>query len=90
MKKPQHRVHYKKSVEKELRKVPKVQLALLIKKISSLATNPFPAGAVCLQGISNLYRIRHANYRVIYQVSNDELIILVVKVGHRKEVYRSI
>ena len=81
---------YKKSVEKELRKLPKTVLAAVIDKIQALATNPQPKGAVKLRGKTNLYRIRYTDYRIIYSVDSDELIILVIKAAHRKEVYRNI
>ena len=79
---------YKKSVEKDLRKLPKSVLTAVIKKIQTLAKNPQPNGSVKLRGSTNLYRVRHSDYRIIYSVNNNELVILVVKVAHRKEVYR--
>ena len=81
-------IEYKKSVEKELRKLPSTQLKSIVAKIRTLATNPHPEGSVKLRGSSDLFRIRHADYRVIYQIQNEKLTILVVKVGHRREVYR--
>ncbi|HJQ08573.1 MAG TPA: type II toxin-antitoxin system RelE/ParE family toxin [Candidatus Saccharimonadales bacterium] len=81
-------IEYKKSVEKELRKLPLTQLKGVIAKICALATNPYPEGSVKLRGSSNLFRIRHADYRIIYRVHDEKLVILVVKVGHRREVYR--
>ena len=83
-------VEYKKSVEKELRKLPSAQLKGIVAKISALATNPHPEGSVKLRGRSDLFRIRHADYRIIYQVQDKKLIVLVVKVGHRREVYRAL
>jgi len=81
-------IEYKKSVEKELRKLSSTQLKGIVVKIRALATNPRPEGSVKLRGSSDLFRIRHTDYRVIYQIQNEKLIILVVKVGHRPEVYR--
>jgi mRNA interferase RelE/StbE len=81
-------IEYKKSVEKELRKLPSAQLKGIIAKIRALAVNPYPEGAVKLRGSSDLFRIRHADYRVIYQVQDKKLTLLVVKIGHRREVYR--
>ena len=79
---------YKKSVEKDLRKLPKSVLTAVIKKIQTLAKNPQPNGSVKLRGSTNLYRVRHSDYRIIYSINGDELVILVIKVAHRKEVYR--
>jgi mRNA interferase RelE/StbE len=81
-------IEYKKSVEKELRKLPPTQLKSIVAKILALATNPRPEGSVKLRGSSDLFRIRNADYRVIYQVQDKKLILLVIKVGHRREVYR--
>jgi mRNA interferase RelE/StbE len=79
---------YKKSVEKELIKLPKSARVVILKKIQALRDNPQPNGSVKLRGATNLYRIRHSDYRIIYSVDSGELIILVIKVAHRKEVYR--
>jgi len=79
---------YKKSVEKELRKLPQSHRAIIVEKIVALADNPQPAGSVKLRGSKNLYRIRYTDYRIIYHIENDRLIVLVIKVGHRKEIYR--
>ncbi len=81
-------IEYKKSVEKELRKLPLAQLKSIVAKIHALATDPRPEGSVKLRGSSNLFRIRHADYRVIYHVQDKKLILLVIKVGHRREAYR--
>ena len=80
-------IEYKKSVEKELRKLPSTQLKAIVAKIHALAINPHPEGSVKLRGSSDLFRIRHTDYRIIYQVQDHKLMLLVVKVGHRREVY---
>jgi len=79
---------YKKSAEKELRKLPKLIRIAIVRKIQSLANNPQPNGSVKLRGASNLYRIRQADYRIIYSLNSGELVIIVIKVAHRKQVYR--
>jgi mRNA interferase RelE/StbE len=81
-------IEYKKSVEKELRKLPSAQLKSIITKIRALSTNPHPEGSVKLRGSSDLFRFRHADYRVIYQVYAEKLMLLVIKAGHRRDVYR--
>lgn len=83
-------IEYKTSVEKELRKLPQAQLKGIVAKIHALAINPHPEGSVKLRGSSDLFRIRHADYRVIYQVQDKKLMLLVIKVGHRREVYREL
>lgn len=84
-----YKIEYKKSVEKDLRKLPVAQLKKVTAKIYALATDPHPSGSVKLRGASDLFRIRHTDYRVVYQILDDRLIILIVKVGHRREVYKS-
>jgi len=60
----------------------------LQRRIDRLAQNPYPAGGKKLQAEEPFYRIRVGDYRVIYQVEPQELLVVVVKIGHRKEVYR--
>jgi mRNA interferase RelE/StbE len=56
--------------------------------LDRLAANPFPAGAKKLRGDEPFYRIRVGDYRVVYQVVGKQLVIIVVKIGHRKDIYR--
>lgn len=83
-----YRLLYVKSAEKELEKLPKNIRTAILKKIQSLKSNPQPNGSVKLRGTANLYRIRHSDYRIIYSIESGELVILVIKVAHRKDVYR--
>ena len=79
----------KPSAAKELQSISdKVTLTRLIEKVKSLATQPRPSGSEKLAGRPNLYRVRQGNYRVIYSVDDEARVVDVVKVGHRKDVYR--
>jgi mRNA interferase RelE/StbE len=79
----------KPSAAKELEDVSdKATLARLIEKIQLLVTQPRPSGAEKLAGRQNLYRVRQGNYRVIYSVDDQSRVVDVVKVGHRRDVYR--
>jgi mRNA interferase RelE/StbE len=60
----------------------------LRRRIDRLAEDPFPVGAKKLHAEEPFYRIRVSDYRVIYQVEAKELVLIVVKIGHRREVYR--
>jgi mRNA interferase RelE/StbE len=60
----------------------------IVKRLKSLRENPRPQGVKKLAGEEDLYRIREGNYRIIYTIQDKELIVLVVKIGDRKEVYR--
>ena len=79
----------KSSAAKELQTVSdKTTLTRLVEKIKSLANQPRPSGAEKLAGRSNLYRVRQGSYRVIYSVDDQSRVVDVVKVGHRRDVYR--
>ena len=56
--------------------------------VDRLAANPFPAGARKLHGDEPYFRIRVGDYRVVYEVNGKQLVVIVVKVGHRSEIYR--
>ncbi|HMS85755.1 MAG TPA: type II toxin-antitoxin system RelE/ParE family toxin [Nitrospira sp.] len=60
----------------------------LVKRMKALGHDPRPPGVKKLTGEDDLYRIREGDYRVIYTIQDKELIVLVVKIGNRKEVYR--
>jgi mRNA interferase RelE/StbE len=81
---------YKKSVEKDFRKLDPVVRKRIFKKIDTLASNPRPDGVTKLSGEENLYRIRQGEYRIVYQIQDEKLIIRIVRVGHRSDVYRNI
>jgi len=60
----------------------------LVRRLKTLRDNPRPQGVKKLAGEENLYRIREGHYRLIYTIGDKELIVLVVKIGDRKEIYR--
>jgi len=76
----------KKSASKEIKKLPPVYLKKIILKIGELADNPRPDGCVKLTN-EEKYRVRVGNYGILYEIKDNELIIIVVKVGHRKDIY---
>jgi mRNA interferase RelE/StbE len=79
----------KPSAAKEIQSISdKATLMRLIEKVKSLATQPRPLGSEKLAGRPNLYRVRQGNYRVIYSVDDEARVVDVVKVGHRRDVYR--
>jgi mRNA interferase RelE/StbE len=79
---------FRKSVAKDLRQFPKVDVKRILQRIRSLADEPRPAGCEKLSG-QERYRIRQGVYRIVYEIDDNVLIVLVVKVGHRRDVYRS-
>jgi len=56
--------------------------------INALEENPRPANSVKLQGNEELYRVRVGDYRIVYQIQDQQLVVLIVQVGHRREIYR--
>ena len=82
-----YRVLFRESVLKDLRSVPKKELQRILDRISSLGETPRPPGAEKLTG-EDRYRIRQGRYRIVYSIQDKELTVWVVKVGHRKDVYR--
>ena len=82
-----YRIELKKSAVKELAQIPKKDLRRVTGKIAALADNPRPKGCVKLSG-KDKYRIRQGNYRILYSIEDDVLVVYVVKIAHRKESYR--
>ena len=82
-----YKILIKPSAVKELNKIPKKELSKITDKINSLSHDPRPSECEKLAA-QNAYRIRQGSYRIIYTIEDDKLIILVIKVGHRRDVYR--
>ena len=79
------------SAQKELASLPKAIRVRTGKKIDSLQTNPNPQGDKLLKGKGReAYRVRVGDYRILYQIQREILTILVIKIGHRREVYRGL
>jgi mRNA interferase RelE/StbE len=78
----------RKSAEKELLALPKAQAIKVRDAIVALTENPRPSGCKKLQGSDSDFRIRIGDYRVVYSVSDKVLTVWVIKIAHRKDVYR--
>ena len=80
-------IELKKSAKKSLSVLPK-HLALVIQiLIDELSENPYPHDCKKLVGSKHTYRIRSSNYRVIYSIFDNQLIVQIIKIGHRKDIY---
>ena len=79
---------FKQSVAKDLRSIPNKQVARILKRIEALKVEARPSGVEKLSG-QELFRIRQGAYRILYEIRDDELIVIVVKIGHRRDVYRA-
>lgn len=78
----------KRSAEKELKKLPAVDLRRVVDRIHDLAQQPRPSGCEKLSGEAERYRVRQGDYRIVYGIDDAARLIEVVKIGHRREVYR--
>ena len=85
-----YRIVVTRRAEKDLAELPKAVVRRIDTKILSLADAPRPVEAVKLKGADALYRIRVGDYRIVYEVQDDVVVIVIVRVGHRREVYRGL
>ena len=85
---PAYRVGLRAGAEKQLAALDKPVRERVAAAIDALAETPRPSGAIAMQGAAGLLRIRVGSYRVVYTVSDRELIVLVIDIGHRREIYR--
>lgn len=81
-------VSFKKSVAKDLRSIPNKDIKLILGRIDSLAENPRAEGCIKLSG-QERYRVRQGVFRIVYEIRDNELVVMVVKVAHRSQVYKS-
>ena len=83
-----YRVVWKRSAEKELRGFSRETIARLIDLAEGLRNDPYPPGVIKLTGAERTYRVRSGDYRLVYTVAGEQPTVEVVKVGHRRDVYR--
>lgn len=83
----EYKVYFRESVEKDFRSIPKKDVKKILHRIESLATEPRSLGCEKLTG-QERYRVRQGQYRIVYSVQDKESTIYIVKVGHRKDIYR--
>jgi mRNA interferase RelE/StbE len=83
-----YRIEFKKSARKELDRLHAPEFQRISDAIDELENTPHPIGSKKLKGSESKYRIRVDDFRIIYEVKNTILVIFVIKVGHRKDIYR--
>ena len=83
-----YKVVFSKSAKKDLEKVNPTYLVSIASHIKNLSENPRPFGCAKLAGSQNHYRIRVSVYRVVYSIKDDILVVEVIKIDHRSNVYR--
>jgi len=82
-----YRLVFKKSVAKDLRGIPRNDIARILKCFDALSEDPRAPGCEKLSGRER-YRMRQGIYRIVYEIRDDVLLVVVVRVGHRRDVYR--
>jgi len=87
---PVYRIEFTRSSKAEFEKLPQKVQDRVLEALTFLSQNPFSdmLRIKKLKGVENLYRIRIGDYRILYEVRSDVLVVLIIKIGHRREVYR--
>jgi mRNA interferase RelE/StbE len=83
-----YKIQWKRSAKKELKKLDKQVILRILQAVESLAEDPLQSASKKLVGSDSIYRLRVGDYRIIYSLKSSVLTIEIIKVGHRKEVYR--
>jgi len=82
-----YRIVFTRSARRELERLPKKEIERMAKRIHDLASDPRPAGCEKLSG-TDFYRVRQGDYRVLYRIDDAERLVDILRIGHRREVYR--
>ena len=85
-----YRIEFAPAADRDFRALAEDVRRRLRPRIDALAENPRPHGVETLEGEKSLHRIRVGDYRIIYQIQDDVLMVLVVRLGHRRDVYRKL
>jgi len=85
-----YKVEFRPAALKSLKQLPKRELIRIKNKVTDLGQNPPDPITTKLKGNNSFHKIRIGDYRIIYEIHNEKLIILIVKIGHRKDVYKHI
>ncbi len=88
MAKQKYKIAFAPAALRQLRKLPEQDRKRIVREIGLLETNPRPSGAKKLRGADTLWRIRVGDYRVVYEIEDARLTVLVLRVAHRKDIYR--
>ncbi len=80
-------IFFRKSVARDVRRIPKQDLQRILTAIDRLTEDPRPHNSEKLSGLER-YRLRQGAYRILYEIDDEKVIVIVVKIGHRKDAYR--
>ena len=78
----------KKTAQRDIKSLDRPVQKRILARLSELASEPRPAGAELLTGLADVWRVRVGDYRIVYTIKDDVLLVLVLRVGHRREVYK--
>ena len=82
-----YKLFFTETFYKNLKAIPARDTKRILSRVKGLGNSPRPEGSQKLSGQPDRYRIRQGNYRIIYSIEDERLVVVVVKVGHRREVY---
>lgn len=83
-----YRIELSRQADRQLRKLPRAVQERLGRTIDALGLNPRPDGYLKLTGMEDTFRVREGDFRIIYQIRDQQLLVLVLALGHRRDVYR--
>jgi mRNA interferase RelE/StbE len=83
-----YQIEWRKSTKRDLKSIPSQQVERIVSTVTALANDPRPSGCTKLSGSDCAYRIRIGDYRVIYEIFDNKLLIEIVRAAHRKDIYR--
>ena len=85
-----YRIDVSATAEKQIRKLPSDDRVRVIQAIQPLAKQPYPPGSRKVRGYDDVYRLRVGLYRILYRIEGRRLLIIILKIGHRRDIYRSL
>jgi mRNA interferase RelE/StbE len=83
-------VEFERSARKDLNRLDQQVRVRILRKITALTDDPRPPGVVRLSGMQDIWRVRVGDYRVIYEIKDDRLVVIIVRVAGRGSVYRDL
>jgi len=83
-----YKIEISLTADRQFKELPQLEQLRIARAIQQLGANPYPTGCRKLTGYKDMFRIRVGNYRVIYSVDKKRIVIIILKIGHRKDVYR--
>jgi mRNA interferase RelE/StbE len=84
----QYKIEVSATAERQLKKLPREDAVQIFKMISLLAHDPRPNNCKKMRGFDSICRLRIGDYRVIYEIDSDHILVIILKIGHRKDIYR--